>query len=67
VNEQPVATSNSDVVDRLVRLRGVLHLMAIDLATSRRRENALASENERLARRVATLESRLAALRFIGW
>lgn len=56
MNQQPVTTSNSDVVDRLVRLRSALHLMAIDLAAARRRANALAIENDRLARRVATLE-----------
>jgi hypothetical protein len=59
VNDQPLTFSNSDVVDRLARLRVLLPLMATDLATARRRATALASENERLATRVRELESRL--------
>jgi regulator of replication initiation timing len=59
VNDQPLTCSNSDVVDRLARLRALLPLMATDLATARRRATALAAENERLATRVRELESRL--------
>jgi hypothetical protein len=59
VNDQPLTFSNSDVVDRLARLRALLPLMATDLATARRRATALAAENERLATRVHELESRL--------
>jgi regulator of replication initiation timing len=59
VNDEPLTFNNSDVVDRLARLRALLPLMATDLATARRRAAALAAENERLATRVRELESRL--------
>jgi hypothetical protein len=58
-NEQ-VTVSNSDVVDRLARLRAVLPLMATDLAVARRRASTLEAENERLGSRIRELESRLA-------
>ena len=60
MNDQPVTVSNSDVVERLARLRAVLPLMATDLAVARRRATALQAENERLLRRVGELELRLA-------
>ena len=60
MNDQPVTVTNSDVVERLARLRGVLPLMATDLAVARRRATALQAENERLRRQVGELESRLA-------
>ena len=60
--DQPVTVSNSDVVERLARLRAVLPLMATDLAVARRRAAALHAENERLHERVGELESRLAGL-----
>jgi predicted RNase H-like nuclease (RuvC/YqgF family) len=56
--------SNVDVLDRLVRLRAVLPLMATDLATARRRASTLEAENERLGRRVRELEDRLAEARW---
>lgn len=59
MNDEPLTFSNSDVVDRLARLRTLLPLMATDLATARRRATALAAENERLATRVRELESHL--------
>ena len=61
MNNQALSTSNSDVVDRLARLRSILPLIATDLASARRRANALETENRRLTRRVAELESRLPA------
>ena len=66
MNDQPVTVSNSDVVERLARLRAVLPLMATDLAVARRRAAALQSENERLRRQVAELEARLAESRAAG-
>jgi len=60
MNDQQVTVSNSDVVDRLARLRAVLPLMATDLAVARRRASALEAENEKLASRIRELESRLA-------
>jgi len=59
VNDEPLTTTNSDVIDRLARLRAVLPAMATDLALARRRASALQTENDRLARRVRELESRL--------
>ena len=59
MNDQPVTVSNSDVVERLARLRAVLPLMATDLAVARRRAMALQAENERLHARVGELELRL--------
>lgn len=61
MNDQSVTIGNADVVDRLVRLRAVLPLMANDLATARRRASALEVENQRLTRRVRELESRRTA------
>jgi len=63
MNDQPVTVTNSDVVERLARLRAVLPLMATDLAVARRRATALAAENEQLRRRVNELEARLAGPR----
>jgi hypothetical protein len=63
VNDEPLTTSNSDVIDRLARLRALLPAMATDLAVARRRASALAAENDRLARRVRELESRLGGTR----
>jgi hypothetical protein len=60
MNDQPVTVSNSDVVERLARLRTVLPLIATDLAVARRRVTALQAENERLRSQVGELESRLA-------
>lgn len=60
MNDQPVIVSNSDVVERLARLRAVLPLIATDLAVARRRATALQAENERLREQVGELESRLA-------
>jgi chromosome segregation ATPase len=60
MNDQQVTVSNSDVVDRLARLRAVLPLMATDLAVARRQARALEAENERLGSRIRELESRLA-------
>jgi hypothetical protein len=57
-NDQPPATSNSDIVDRLARLRSILPLIATDLAAARRRANTLEIENQRLTQRVAELETR---------
>jgi len=51
---------NADIVDRLARLRTILPLIATDLATARRRGYTLELENQRLARRIAELESELA-------
>ncbi len=59
MNDQQVTVSNSDVVDRLARLRTLLPLMATDLAVARRRASALQAENERLSDRISELESRL--------
>ena len=59
MNDQQVTISNSDVVDRLARLRAVLPLMATDLAVARRRASALEAENERLSGRIRELEGRL--------
>jgi hypothetical protein len=56
VTEQQLSVGGADVLDRLARLRAILPAMAADLACARRRINALALENERLARRVAELE-----------
>jgi hypothetical protein len=50
---------NADIVDRLARLRTIIPLIATDLAAARRRAHTLELENERLAGRVAELESRL--------
>ena len=55
---QPVA-SHAQVVDRLVRLRRILPLIATDLAAARRRANELETRNRQLAERVAELESKL--------
>ena len=52
--------SNGDIVDRLARLRTILPLIATDLAAARRRAHTLELENQRLARRIAELESKLA-------
>ena len=57
MNDQPLTLNNSDVIDRLARLRAVLPLMATDLAVARRRTRVLAEENEQLRRRVRELES----------
>ena len=57
MSEQRLSVGGADVVDRLARLRAILPAMAADLASARRRINALALENERLARRVAELEA----------
>jgi cell division protein FtsB len=62
MSDQPVTVTNSDVVDRLARLRAVLPLMATDLAVARRRATALHAENEQLRRRVDELEAKLAEL-----
>ena len=51
--------SHAQVVDRLVRLRRILPLIATDLAAARRRAHTLELDNRRLTRRVAELESRL--------
>ena len=63
MNDEPLTTSNSDVIDRLARLRALLPAMATDLAVARRRASALEVENDRLARRVRELESRLGGTR----
>ena len=63
MNDQQVTVSNSDVVDRLARLRAVLPLMATDLAVARRRASALEAENDRLNGRIRELESRLGEAR----
>jgi hypothetical protein len=57
----------ADVVDRLARLRAILPAMAADLASARRQVNTLALENERLARRVAELESHARGSRKVHW
>ena len=59
----PPTATNGDVVDRLARLRAILPLIATDLASARRRANALQIENQRLTRRVIELEARLTATR----
>jgi hypothetical protein len=58
MNDQPVSVTNSDVVDRLARLRSLLPLMATDLAVARRRASALEAENAALRKQVRELESR---------
>jgi hypothetical protein len=57
VSEQQLSVGGADVIDRLARLRAILPAMAADLACARRRINALALENQRLARRIAELEA----------
>jgi hypothetical protein len=59
MNERPHPTRDPDVVDRLARLRAILPLIATDLATARRHAHELETENRRLTRRVAELESKL--------
>lgn len=59
MNDQQVPVRDSDVIDRLARLRAVLPMMATDLANARRRASALEAENARLTRRVLELESSL--------
>ncbi|HUY84002.1 MAG TPA: hypothetical protein VMU86_05475 [Steroidobacteraceae bacterium] len=66
MTDRQVKVSNADLVDRLARLRAILPLMAGDLAAARRRSNALEVENERLARRVRELETKLEARRPAG-
>jgi len=66
MNDQPVTISNSDVLERLARLRAVLPLMATDLAVARRRASALQLENERLRRQLGELEARLSESRTAG-
>ena len=52
--------SDSDLfIDRLVRLRSILPMLATDLAAARRRANELETRNRRLAERVSELESEL--------
>jgi hypothetical protein len=48
-HNDPVA-GNPDVVDRLLRLRTILPLIAADLATARRRASTLETENQQLTR-----------------
>jgi hypothetical protein len=66
VSDSQVKVSSADLVDRLARLREILPLMAGDLAAARRRSKALEVENERLARRVRELESKLEGHRPAG-
>ncbi|HVC84734.1 MAG TPA: hypothetical protein VNC12_05720 [Solirubrobacteraceae bacterium] len=54
----PRTATDPDLVDRLVRLRTILPLMATDLARARRRAHALELENQRLAQRIEMLESK---------
>jgi len=54
------AATDPDLVDRLARLRTILPLIATDLACARRHTHTLELENQRLARRIAELESKLA-------
>jgi hypothetical protein len=58
-SEQPLTVTNADLVDRLVRLRTILPLMAKELAIARRHATELAAENRRLTQRLLDLESRL--------
>jgi hypothetical protein len=51
---------NGDIVDRLARLRTILPAIATDLAAARRRAYTLELENQRLAGRIAELESKIA-------
>jgi hypothetical protein len=60
-NHEAPTVSDADVVDRLARLRAILPLIATDLASARRRANALQIENQRLTRRIIELEARLTA------
>ncbi len=53
----PRPAADPDLVDRLVRLRTILPLIAAELAEARRRAHALERENRRLAQRVKELES----------
>ena len=54
------AIANHDqVVDRLVRLRTILPLIATDLAAARRRAAELEARNRQLTDRVAELEAAL--------
>lgn len=52
-------SSDSELIDRLVRLRSILPMLATDLAAARRRANELETRNRRLAERVSELESEL--------
>jgi hypothetical protein len=54
----PRTPTDSDLVDRLARLRTILPLIATDLARARRRAHALELENQRLAERIEMLESK---------
>lgn len=59
MNDDRALASHAQVVDRLVRLRTILPLIATDLAAARRRANELETRNRQLTERVAELESRL--------
>jgi hypothetical protein len=59
MNDQAVTVTNSDVVDRLARLRSILPQMATDLALARRHASALEAENAVLRRQLRELESRV--------
>jgi hypothetical protein len=53
------APTDPDLVDRLIRLRTILPLIATDLATARRHTHTLQLENQRLTARITELESKL--------
>jgi hypothetical protein len=65
VTDRPRPT-DIELVDRLTRLRGILPLIATELAGARRRAHALEIENRRLAARIVELESALAGPRGAG-
>lgn len=61
ISERRLSNSTAGAVERLAQQRAVLPLLAKDVAIERRRAIASEAENALLRRRVAELESQLAA------